>query len=76
MHVKSFLRLLCHLIVGFIDLFLCYWLGKLEHLDLRGNIICGQQVHLSELAEFQTNGFSILELSSSPALNEPYDDDP
>lgn len=50
--------------------------GKLEHLDLRGNIICGQQVHLSELAEFQTNGFSILELSSSPALNEPYDDDP
>ncbi|KAK4720218.1 hypothetical protein R3W88_018556 [Solanum pinnatisectum] len=50
--------------------------GKLEHLDLRGNIMCGQQVHLSELAEFQTNGFSILELSSSPALNEPYDDDP
>lgn len=50
--------------------------GKLEHLDLRGNILCGQQIDLSELAEFQTNGFSILELSSSPALNEPYDDDP
>ncbi|CAN4098097.1 unnamed protein product [Withania somnifera] len=50
--------------------------GKLEHLDLRGNILCEQQINLSELAEFQTNGFSILELSSSPSLNEPYDDDP
>ncbi|KAJ8559367.1 hypothetical protein K7X08_003425 [Anisodus acutangulus] len=50
--------------------------GKLEHLDLRGNILCGQQIDLSELAEFQMNGFSILELSSSPAANEPYDDDP
>ncbi|XP_060177557.1 uncharacterized protein LOC132607553 isoform X1 [Lycium barbarum] len=50
--------------------------GKLEHLDLRGNILCGQQTDLSELAEFQTNGFSILELSYSPAASEPYDDDP
>ncbi|MCD9560685.1 hypothetical protein HAX54_019429 [Datura stramonium] len=50
--------------------------GKLEHLDLRGNILCEQQIDLSELAEFQTNGFSILELSSSSTSNEPYDDDP
>ncbi|KAK6777422.1 hypothetical protein RDI58_024139 [Solanum bulbocastanum] len=53
-----------------------YLAGKLEHFDLKGNIIREQEVDLSELAEFQTSGFSILERSSSPALNEPYDDDP
>lgn len=51
--------------------------GKLEHLDLRGNIICEEELaDFSELAELRTSGNFVLELSSSPAQNVPYDDDP
>ncbi|PHT46671.1 hypothetical protein CQW23_15829 [Capsicum baccatum] len=50
--------------------------GKLEKLDLSGNVMCGEPLDLSFLAEFKVNGYSVLELSPPRALNEPYDDDP
>lgn len=50
--------------------------GKLKRLDLRRNILFGQQFTVSELAAFQTTGSSFLQLSASPAVHEPYDDDP
>lgn len=44
---------------------------------MRGNIICEEELaDFSELAELRTSGNFVLELSSSPAQNVPYDDDP
>ncbi|CAK9158513.1 unnamed protein product [Ilex paraguariensis] len=50
--------------------------GKLEHLDLTGNSFCDQSAEASVLAGFQIHGKPIIVLSSLPASNQPYDDDP
>jgi len=51
--------------------------GKLEQLDLSGNIfLCDQPGNPSPLAEFHINEKSIVVLPSTPALSVPYDDEP
>ncbi|KAK3032181.1 hypothetical protein RJ639_035006, partial [Escallonia herrerae] len=49
--------------------------GKLEHLDLTGNISLHQPGQVSLLTEFQRNGRPIVTLQLLP-IDAPYDDDP
>ncbi|KAK2986373.1 hypothetical protein RJ640_026637 [Escallonia rubra] len=49
--------------------------GKLEHLDLTGNISLHQPGQVSLLTEFQRNGGPIVTLQLLP-IDAPYDDDP
>lgn len=54
----------------------CYYAGKLERLDLRGNARFCQSAHAPLFDEFQHRGRPIVILPPLPAADEPYDDDP
>lgn len=56
-----------------IESIFCHYLGKLELLDLTGNISCEQY---ADHDEFQVNGKCILRFGSSFSSTIPYDDDP
>ncbi|VFQ95879.1 unnamed protein product [Cuscuta campestris] len=49
--------------------------GKVEFLDLSGNVSCRNSADVSVLAKFEVGGKLVLEWPSS-APNVPYDDDP
>ncbi|KAL3530334.1 hypothetical protein ACH5RR_009656 [Cinchona calisaya] len=50
--------------------------GKLEHLDLTGNLSCERFADTSVLAELQISGKCNIKINSSHAQAAPYDDDP
>ncbi|CAH9081067.1 unnamed protein product [Cuscuta europaea] len=50
--------------------------GKLEFLDLSGNVSCQNPADASVLAKFEVYGKLVLDSASSSTLNAPYDDEP